>query len=186
MPRNPLGAIRRWLVAVRDAMDGGLHPWRYRRARNRLRELRPQRILFVCLGNICRSPYGERVMARGGKAWLEVGSAGFIGPDRPPPENALAVARRRGIEHGDHRSRLVTPGLAAEADAVFLFDRLNWIRLAQLRAVSPGRVFWLGDFDPRWAGKRAIPDPWGRPEAEFEEAFERIERCVDSALNALP
>lgn len=174
-----LSALRRRIVAMKDWAEGKLHPRRRVQARRRLEALRPTSVLFVCLGNVCRSPYGERVLKlRAGEA-LEVRSAGFIGPGRPAPDTALAVARARGIEHGDHRSRLLTHELAASAEVVLFFDQGNRRRLRSVPGVRPGRTFWLGDFDPHWSGKRAIPDPWGKSAVDFQRTFERIERCVD-------
>jgi protein-tyrosine-phosphatase len=40
------------------------------------------------------------------------------------------------------------------------------------------KLFWLGDFDPTTPERRAIPDPWGKPQDEFVAAFTRIERCI--------
>src|SRR5690606_14850585 len=157
-----LSAAREQLVRLRDAIDGLRHPARRARARERLTTLAPASFLFICLGNVCRSPYGARVLAARVGRSVRVESAGFIGPGRPPPEWAVAVARTRGIEHEDHCSRTVTPELLEGADAVFVFDRFNVARLRRVQGVRPERVFWLGDFDPDWTGKRAIIDPWGK------------------------
>ena len=51
--------------------------------------------------------------------------------------------------------------------------------------VDFNKVYWLGDFDPIWAGKRAIIDPWGKTLADFLSTFERIERCVDEVVAVL-
>jgi protein-tyrosine-phosphatase len=71
------------------------------------------------------------------------------------------------------------------ADAVFVFDRFNVKRLRAAPGVRMDRVFWVGDFDPEWAGKRAVVDPWGKDTAEFERIFLRIERCVDEVAASL-
>ena len=172
-------AVRRPLVAIRDAMDGWLHPGRSRRARARLVDLRPRSVLFVCLGNICRSPYAEHVFRSDADGSVGAASAGFILPGRQPPENALEAASSRGIEAtASHRSQVVSPDLLGAAEAVFIFDRFNLRRLRTETDADLERVFWLGDFDPEWTGKRAIIDPWGKPMEEFHATFERIERCV--------
>jgi len=142
-------------------------------------------LLFVCLGNICRSPYAERVLAQRSKGALRVTSAGFIGPGRPPPEAALEVARARGIEHAEHVSRTLTSEHLDAADVIFVFDRHIARSVRGTEEVKADRVLWLGDFDPQWEGRRAILDPWGKPVEEFERTFERIERCVDEVLQAL-
>lgn len=178
-------AVRRRLVRLRDAIDGWLHPRRRRRARQRLRDARPETILFICLGNICRSPYAEHVFrARNGGAVRAV-SAGFILPGRQPPESALEMAASRNVDTEDHRSQVVSDALLDDADVVFIFDRFNARRLRKVASVPGDRVLWLGDLDPEWVGKRAIIDPWGKPVEEFDRTFERIERCVDEVIEVI-
>lgn len=176
--------LRSLLVRARDALDGRLHRTRKDRAQARLSRLQPRCVLFLCLGNVCRSPYGARVLeAR--LPDLRVASAGFIGPDRAPPDMAQRVARSRGLRHADHRSRVVTPELLAESEAIFVFDRLNITELRKLGSFAAERLFWLGDFDSLWSGKRAIIDPWGGSAEEFDRTFERIERCIDEVVRVL-
>lgn len=177
--------IRRPLVRLRDAIDGRLHPRRLRRARQRLRDARPESILFVCLGNICRSPYAEHVFRSRSGGAVRAASAGFILPGRPPPENALEVAASRNVDTGGHRSQVVSEALLGDADVVFIFDRFNARRLRKAASVPRDRVFRLGDLDPEWVGKRAIIDPWGKPVEEFERTFVRIERCVDEVIDVI-
>jgi protein-tyrosine phosphatase len=172
------------LGLIRDRLDGVLHRYRGARARRRLAGIAPRAVLFVCLGNICRSPYAERVLLRRGGGAIRAFSAGIMGPGRRPPPEALEVARARGIEHGDHVSRPLTRELLEAADVLFVFDRHN-ARSLPADGGRADRIFWLGDFDPEWAGRRAILDPWGKPLEEFERTFERIERCIVEVVRAL-
>lgn len=177
--------IRRVGAIARDRLDGHLHPRRRAAAQARLRRIRPDSMLFVCLGNICRSPFGERLLADRSTRPLTIGSVGFIGPGRPPPEEALAAARALGIDHSDHRSTTLTAEQLADADVLFFFDRHNRKMLRSVPGARMERAFWLGDFDPRWSGRRAIIDPWGRGDEAFRETFARIERCVDALVAEL-
>ena len=176
---------RRALVAVRDGWDAHTHPRRRAAARARLRDLAPTSIVFVCLGNVCRSPYAARIAEQMAPDRLRFDSAGFIGPGRQPPDGALRVAVERGTDHADHRSKLLTAELAAEAGALVVFDRYNVARMRSAFPQHMDRVFWLGDFEPVWAGKRAIIDPWGKEDADFHLTFERIERCVSEMIAAV-
>ena len=173
-----LQAPRRAAVRLRDRIDAGLHSRRRERALERLASIRPESVLFICLGNVCRSPYAERVLTSLGTPGVAITSAGFIKPGRPPADLAMEVASRRGIDHSDHRSRVVTADDLREADAVFFFDRFNKARLRGAEGVRMDRVFWMGDLEPTWGGRRAILDPWGKPREEFERVFDRIDRCV--------
>jgi len=181
-----ISAVRRRLVRLRDAIDARRHPSRLRDARARLAALGPKSVVFVCLGNICRSPYAAHVLDARMEGGVSVASAGFILPGRPPPEAAVEAAASRGVSTAEHRSRVVTEAWLAAADAVFVFDRLNVARLRKTATVRAGRLFWLGDFDPVWTGKRAIIDPWGKPLEEFDTTFSRIERCLDEVIKVLP
>lgn len=181
-----LQAPRRLLVSLRDRWDAYLHPKRHATAIRRLRDPYPRHVVFVCLGNVCRSPYAAYVATRLGMGQqASVDSAGFIGPDRSPPDAALRIAVKRGTDHAGHKSKLLTTELAGKADALVIFDRYNASRMRSAFPAQTDRVFWLGDFDPVWAGKRAIIDPWGKPDEEFDVTFERIERCVTVMLEAM-
>lgn len=175
---NLVQPARRIAARTRDRIDGVLHQGRRERVRARITELRPRSVLFLCLGNVCRSPYAERVLASHGPEGVLVDSAGFIKPGRPPADLAMEVASERGIHHADHRSRVVTPEDLQSFDVVFFFDRYNKASLHDTRGVRRDRVFWLGDLEAAYGGRRAILDPWGKPRSEFERVFDRIDRCV--------
>jgi protein-tyrosine phosphatase len=177
-------AVRSFLQAarrnVRETIERSLHPRRRLAARRRLAVLQePRSVLFLCHGNICRSSYAEfalRRLVRDRTQAPVVESAGFIGPDRPPPLFALAVALQRGIDMTNHRSRLVTDAMLAAADVVLVMSTAQ-ARLVRDRART-GRVFILGDLDPEVIEQRTIRDPWNEPEAVFMSSYERIDRCV--------
>ena len=175
------------VVAIRDGYDRARHPRRRKWATERLRALdTPLSILFVCLGNVCRSPYAEWSLRRAlGVSDIKVGSAGFIGPDRNPPEIAIEAAREQGVEHGANNSQLVTDALLEEADVVFLFEGSHTRKLCRVASSASTAVFLLGDFDPLWEGKRVITDPWGKPLEEFRRTFKRIDRCLERVRSVL-
>lgn len=183
--RTLLDVARRVRDGLRDTVDGWMHAQRYERARRRLDRSDPRRILFLCLGNICRSPLAERLLRSRLGDGVMVESAGFIGPDRPPPPEALESAQKLGVEHGDHRSRTVTDHRLRAAEIILVFDGKN---VRKLKSSFPGhaeKVVWLGDLDPVWSGRRAVDDPWGQGASAFDETFERIARCVEEMARAL-
>jgi protein-tyrosine phosphatase len=163
--------------------DRILHPLRRLLARRRLG--RPiDSVLFLCLGNICRSPYAAEAFRRAGPAGIAVDSAGLIGPGRSSPEAAVSAAGRRGIELTAHRSKLLTGDLASRAALVVVMAP------GQKRAVRrlgvPGRrILVLGDLDPDPISTRTIPDPYDREPAVFDACYERIDRCLGELASEL-
>lgn len=181
---------RRIARAVRWLPDRLLHPLRRRSALAQLREQpAPRHILWVCHGNICRSPYAAAAFTRElspeVRSQMTVRSGGFIGPNRPPPSEALRVAARRGLDLSGHRSRLVTAEAVNDADLIVVMDP------RQRRAVhtafgKPHReLLVLGDLDPRPVERRAIRDPFGQPEEIFSDSFDRLDRCINAIVAAI-
>jgi protein-tyrosine phosphatase len=186
---SPGPGIRTWARRLRHLPDRWLQALRRRQALSAVRALGTVRgILVLCHGNICRSPYAEVVLrgklAQAGMDGVLVGSAGFIGPDRPPPEAALEAARRRGYELRAHRSRLVTAEAVAAADLVLVMNRAQ-LRLRPWLGANAPLVLLLGDFDPEPIATRAIRDPVDGPPELFEEVYNRLERCLGAVVDGL-
>lgn len=147
-------------------------------------------VLFVCLGNICRSPLAEGVLrdeaAKSGLA-VTVDSAGtgdwHLG--HPPDGRAQAVAARHGLDIGRLRARLVTPEDFLRFDHIVAMDSSN---LANLRAMRPsdgtatlGRLL---DHAPDEA-IRDVPDPYqGGPEG-FDETYRLVTAGVKGMIERL-
>jgi protein-tyrosine-phosphatase len=171
-----------WIRDAKHLPDSILHARRRNAAQLEVQSVRPRSILFVCHGNICRSPFAAAAFSRACPPHLSeritVASAGFIGPDRSPPSNALTASARLGIEMVHHRSSLLTSARLQAADLVVVMsaEQGRGIR-NRLRSTSV-RVLVLGDLDPLPITRRTITDPWGRSESAFEAAYDRIERCA--------
>jgi protein-tyrosine phosphatase len=146
-------------------------------------------VLFVCLGNICRSPMAQAILIA---ASTRDGLAGRISVDsagthvwmagRPPDARAQAVAHKRGIELGHLRARQVRTGDFRAFDYVVAMDRNNH---ADLAAICPGgyeeRLHLLLDFAPD-PSIRDVPDPFGGGMVAFERTYEIIEAGVEGLL----
>lgn len=136
----------------------------------------PSIVLVVCLGNICRSPYGAgRLRALLAGRIPAVDSAGFIGPGRPSPDVAQGRAALRDLNLAAHRSRLID-SKDVDAGLILVMDR-NQQRTLIARGAAPDRVVLLGDLDPTPIATRAVPDPYGRDADVFDAVFSRIDRC---------
>lgn len=165
--------------------DQMLHPWRRWAAVQQLaRKPRPRKALFICHGNICRSPYAAALARQLLPAGVAVESAGFIGPGRPPPPEAVAVARERGIDLTPHRSQLISPDQLLEADVVVVMDQQQRRRLVEWRPKLAGHVLLLGDLDPEPVKRRAVPDPVDKPMEVFRSCYDRVDRCIRVLANS--
>ena len=153
------------------------------------------RLLFVCMGNICRSPTAEGVM-RGllREAELEdrvqIDSAGtgdwHLGA--PPDARAAQAAQRRGIALAG-AARQVRPGDFEDFDLLIAMDRGN---LRELLALAPDeaaaeKVRLLREFDPACAGgdDLDVPDPYYGGENGFERVLDLVEAACRGLLDEL-
>ncbi len=169
---------------LRQCADRVLHPLRRRRALARLRRRgAPASIAFVCHGNICRSPYAAAAFSRRlpqtFSSVVRVESAGFIGPGRPPPPNAVKVAERRGLDLSTHRSTLVGPLAGSSSNLVVVMEPGQGRAIRHFFARAGRDITVLGDLDPEPIATRAIEDPVEQSEAAFERCYARIDRCVE-------
>ncbi|MFO7604519.1 MAG: low molecular weight protein-tyrosine-phosphatase [Gammaproteobacteria bacterium] len=147
-------------------------------------------VLFVCMGNICRSPtahgvFRHLVEQQGLSQHIYIDSAGthayHVG--EPPDPRALSTAVGRGIDMGDLRARR-----AVEDD----FDYFNYVlamdhdNYAILEGISPpdrlDRLSLFMDFAPQ-LGEREVPDPYYGGSKGFERVFEMIEAASQGLLN---
>lgn len=180
------GIVRR-LTAFGDRLASSRHR---REARLRLaRQEVPRSILFVCTGNICRSPYAEarlRAVLRGTELEaVKIESAGFIGPGRPADPRGSAIALARGVDLSRHQSRLIGPADAARFDLIVAMTRQHRTDLIRRFDLEPDRVVLLGDFTLQDGGPREILDPYGKPDHEFERVFDQIESAIQGLRQTL-
>jgi protein-tyrosine phosphatase len=142
-------------------------------------------VLFVCTGNICRSPMAEgvfRSMARqaGLESAFTVDSAGTYGghAGEPPSRLAIEAAARRGYDISSLRARPVVAADIARFDHVLAMDRGH---MAALRRLAPreliGRLRMFANTD--------VADPYGGNERDYERALDAIEAGCRALLATL-
>ncbi len=153
----------------------------------------PTGVLFICLGNICRSPLAEgvfRALVReaGVEHAFEIDSAGtsdYHEGDMADPRT-IEVARRRGIELTS-RSRPVTAVDVESFDYLIVMDASNLRDVRRLAAsVRPdARIHRLREFDPEAAGELDLPDPYYGGESGFVLVQTIVERACAGLLEHL-
>jgi len=150
----------------------------------------PYRIVFVCLGNICRSPVAEVVMRSlvadtqlGDR--VEVASAGtaewHVG--KRADSRSLDVLSRNGYDGSAHRARQFEPSWFDDYDLVLALDRSNLADLLALAAPEHrDKVRLLMSFDPS-AGVTDVPDPYYGGTDGFDHALALIEGACRGVLH---
>jgi protein-tyrosine phosphatase len=140
----------------------------------------------VCYGNICRSPVAAGLLhPLFSPTGMRVASAGFMGPGRPPPPEAVAAAARHGVDLSAHRSQLLTADSVQAADLIVVVDPAQRHEICGRFGRTERDVLVLGDLDPQPIETRTIRDPVNQPGDVFESTYMRIERCVRELERAI-
>jgi protein-tyrosine phosphatase len=150
------------------------------------------RVLFVCMGNICRSPTAEAVLREIARREmpglaLEVDSAGTHGyhTGSPPDERSTLAARRRGYDLGALRARVVEPDDFSRFDLVIAMDEEVHDRLQEIvPRTHAARLALFMEFAPA-LGRRDVPDPYYGGPAGFEDVLDLVEEGARGLLATL-
>ena len=155
-------------------------------------EVRKIRVLFCCMGNICRSPTAQGVFAhlvrRRSLEWMiEVDSAGTHGYHigSAPDPRALSAALKRGIDISDQRARMLTSADFAEFDYVLVMDRENMAIAEEICSPTHAeKLQLLLSYAPH-LGIEEVPDPYYGGAAGFERVLDMIEAASEGLLNRI-
>jgi protein-tyrosine phosphatase len=151
-------------------------------------------VVFVCWGNICRSPIAEQV-AR--SALADAGLAARVRVDsaatsteelgEPIDPRAAAVLHRHGYDVGDHRAHQLTATEIADTDLLIAMEPLHVERLGRLagRGRSLDHVRLLTDFDPDAPPGSGVPDPWYGADGAFEDTLAAVESAMPGIVDAV-
>ena len=139
-------------------------------------------VIFVCYGNICRSPIGEALLARAlnerlgeGHDWI-VTSAGVGATDGTPASRGTKdVLAARGIDFRRHRARFLTPQMARDADLLVCMEEMQ-VNQVRRMVKEPEKVVLLGE---------GVPDPIGAGPELYEKTAALIESHIAGLVHKL-
>jgi protein-tyrosine phosphatase len=141
-------------------------------------------VLFVCSGNICRSPMAEACLRRAlaGES-VAVASAGTLGIEGAPaaPE-AVRALEEIGIDLSDHRSQGVTRDLLERASIVVTMERAHLLDLLQRFGPVPQRRHLIREFERGPAPREDapdLPDPVGLPIGVYRGLLQVLQPCIE-------
>nr|WP_294973237.1 low molecular weight protein-tyrosine-phosphatase [uncultured Pseudomonas sp.] len=136
------------------------------------------RILLVCVGNICRSPTAEHLLRESlpgsGIAIASAGISALVG--HPIESTALAILGDHGHRPPPHRARQLNRELIHEANLVLVMEHGQIQDVIRLSPEARGKTFLLG----KWLHNLEIPDPYHKGPEAFEHSYRLIERAVSS------
>jgi len=144
-------------------------------------------ILFVCHGNICRSPfaaiYFQSLLKKNGLS-LTVRSAGLdTTPGKPAHSNTKTVAQQQRLSLDEHVTTQLYADLVNQSDLIVVMEIAQKNRIHSLYPASRGKVVLLGYFDP--SGPLEIADPYSKPIEDFRTCFRQVTRCCDNLAERL-
>ena len=146
------------------------------------------RVVFVCWGNICRSPMAERVA----RQWFadagvvaEVTSAGVSSEElgNPIDRRARRVLEDAAYDAAGHRAHQISAEEIRTADLVIAAEHLHAERIRRL--VPDASIRLISEFDPEAAPGDPLPDPWYGDHSDFLDTLDAIERSMPGIIDAV-
>ncbi len=142
-----------------------------------------KKILFICLGNLCRSPMAEYLLRdrleSTGNTGIKVSSAGFLDQTGAlSPEEIHVVMNETGIDISRHRSSPITKEKIRESDLIIVMEKKQKEDLCRQFPEEASRIFLLSQFDKRNAEERDVADPIGQTLPFYKNCFNEIETLV--------
>ena len=135
-------------------------------------------ILVVCVGNICRSPTGERLLQsllpnkKVASAGIAVEKSHLTG--KPADDMASTVALEHDISLEGHSAQQLTPDLCAKYDLILVMEKGHQEALTKIAPEARGKTMLFG----QWIGGKNIPDPHRQSREAFDHAYALIEEAA--------
>lgn len=143
-----------------------------------------KKVLFVCLGNICRSPLGAAIFnhkADGLKMTSDSAGTAAYHVGENPDHRSIEVARKHGVPIS-HKARKFVAEDFDRFDYVLAMDQNNFDDMKALASGSTDHLFLLREFDPEAQGNLDVPDPYYGGAEGFENVFQMVSRSVDELI----
>ncbi|WP_261155732.1 arsenate reductase/protein-tyrosine-phosphatase family protein [Serratia fonticola] len=138
-------------------------------------------VLIVCVGNICRSPTGERLLKRE-LSEIKISSAGIHAVVGAPADNmAELVAEEHGLSLKGHIARQLTSELCRENDLILVMENKHIEAVCKLAPEARGKIMLYA----HWLKRRDIGDPYKQSKEAYKLVYEILEDAAKHWINAL-
>ena len=145
-----------------------------------------KKILFICTGNVCRSPMAEELLRShlNGDRDVEVSSAGIgAGDGQMPSSYAIEVMKEKGLDISRLRSKPIQAELVRQADCIFVMTYGHLDSLLLLYPAAAEKTFLLREFQPDLTpDEREVDDPIGQSRETYRACRDQIEHSIPSLL----
>ena len=146
------------------------------------------KVLFVCLGNICRSPIGEGIfksVVNNEDAFVDSAGTSAYHVGESPDRRSIEVAKKHGIDISLQKSRKLTTDDFHSFDYIFAMDKSNLKNIKSIQPIDSNcHVYLLREFDTIGKGED-VPDPYYGGDSGFEDCFSMIKRSCENFLNTI-
>ncbi|HAB25401.1 MAG: protein tyrosine phosphatase [Pantoea sp.] len=138
-------------------------------------------VLVVCVGNICRSPTGERLLKRA-LPDMRIASAGLSAlKGYPADQTASEVAARHGLSLEGHHAQQLTASMCRDFDLILVMEKRHIEQVNRIDPAARGKTMLLG----HWLNQQEIADPYRKSREAFEEVYGLLENATQKWVNVL-
>lgn len=138
-------------------------------------------VLVVCVGNICRSPTGERLLKRA-LSEKRIASAGLSAlKGYPADQTASEVAARHGLSLEGHHAQQLTASMCRDFDLILVMEKRHIEQVNRIDPAARGKTMLLG----HWLNQQEIADPYRKSREAFEEVYGLLENATQKWVNVL-
>lgn len=138
-------------------------------------------ILVVCIGNICRSPTGERLLKKYAPG-KQISSAGLKALfNQPANISAIEIANQNGLSLEGHQSRQLTPEMCREHDLILVMEKKHIEAVCHMDPVVRGKTMLFG----HWLERSEISDPFSQSHDAFEFSFRLLNQSAQKWADVL-
>ncbi|KJF92732.1 phosphotyrosine protein phosphatase [Photobacterium angustum] len=137
-------------------------------------------ILVVCVGNICRSPSGERILQTKlphkniASAGVATAKSGLVG--KPADKMAAQVAEEHGYSLNGHQAQQLTSDLVRDYDLILVMEKGHIEAVTAIAPEARGKAMLFG----QWIGQQDIPDPYRLSKEAFDHAYKLIDQAAEA------